>query len=205
MELFQSSPLLSYLSEQLRPKEARTREDAWWLCQPGLPEPFASSALHLKKWQQLQPFDSIKIDLVGMCSSLLAAYWPNCTITANNSWLHSERLRFVRRGKKEGVTAAALQFYQYLCCKEWHLQLFHNYLAGLAAIHLQNCCYDRWRASSTITRTHAVKHIYFTTQHLPSVFSEALMACWYYLAFYSCFHILKNRFFFFLSGWIYDS
>lgn len=147
-----SNSLLSYLSEQLRPKEARTREDAW-LCQPGLPEPFASSAVHLKKWQQLRPFDSIKINLAVMCSSLLAAYWPNGTMTANNSWLHSERLCCIRRGKKEGVTAAALQFYQYLCCKEWHLQLFHNYLAGFAAIHLQNCCYDRWRASSTITRT----------------------------------------------------
>lgn len=93
-----SNSLLSYLSEQLRLKEARTREDAW-LWQPGLPEPFTSPALHGKKWQQLRPFDSIKTGLAGMCSSLLAAYWPNCTATANNSWLRSERLWCIR-GKK---------------------------------------------------------------------------------------------------------
>lgn len=92
--------LLSYLSEQLQPKGARTREDAW-LWQPGLPEPFTSSALHLKKWQQLRPFGSIKIKLAVMCSSALAAYWPNYTKTANNSWLRRERLCCIR-GEKKG-------------------------------------------------------------------------------------------------------
>lgn len=95
-----SNSLLSYLSELLQPKEARPQRDAW-LCQPGLPEPFTSSALHLKKWQQLRPFDSIKIKLAVMCSSLLAAYWPNYPMTANNSWLHSERLCCIRRKKRK--------------------------------------------------------------------------------------------------------
>lgn len=55
------------------------------------------------------------------------------------------------------------------------------------------------------SHTVLVKHIYFTTQHLPSVFSEVLMACWYYSAFYSCSHIQKNGGGGFLSGWKYDS
>lgn len=129
-----------------------------------------------------------------MCSSLLAAYWPKYTLTANNSCLHSELLCCIRGGGR-CYSCSSLQFYQYLCCKEWHLQLFHNYLAGFPAIHLENCCYARWRANNTVTHD-AVKHIYFTTQHLPSVLSEVLMACWYYSAFYSCSHILKNRVFF---------
>lgn len=102
-----------------------------------------------------------------------------------------------KKGRCYGCSS--LQLYQYLCCKEWHLQLFHNYLAAFPAIHLQNHCYNRRRASSTITHG-AVKHIYFTTQHLPSVFSEVLMACWYYSAFYSCSHIQKNNFFSCLAG-----
>lgn len=165
--------------------------------QSGLPEPFTSSALHLHKWQQLWPFESIKMNAGNglMRRSLLAAYWPNYTLTANTSLLHSELLCCIKGKKERCYRCSTLQFYQYLCCKEWHLQLFHNYLAGFPAIHLPNCCYDRWHTSSTITRV-TVKHIYFSTQHLPSVFSESLNGLLILFSFLQLLSHSEKQFFF---------
>lgn len=188
----------SYLKERLQRKEARTWEKAW-LCQGNQDSQSLSLPLHFiyrsgsscglltqSRWTPATAWcAALCCQLIGQTTHWLQT--PHCCTVSYYAAL---------KGKKERCyRCSTLQFYQYLCCKEWHLQLFHNYLAGFPAIHLPNCCYDRWHTSSTITRV-TVRHIYFTTQHLPSVFPESLNGPLIFFSFLQLLSHSEKQFFF---------